>query len=163
MYSKDCLRVPWVPVMHSMTYLQVLQNMAPYEPFLWALLLWHLINTPWMAILWCQHTYQICQNLSTNELWNYKRYNYMKDPNTGAYFNFYDRGYWANIQEAFTCDAREILRRTRELPLPVNPEGAEEEGHASDYQMGGSRLRDEEDLSNMRSFRTHAPNDDKLS
>jgi len=85
-------------------------------PFLWATVCWHLFHACWMFPLWLVQSYQVATNLTTNEQWNRERYEYLKDPNTGIFYNPYDRGVVENIKEAFLCSYREVYRRTAELP-----------------------------------------------
>merc|ERR1712137_1198004 len=85
-------------------------------PFLWATVCWHLFHACWVFPLWLVQSYQVATNLTTNEQWNRERYEYLKDPNTGIFYNPYDRGVVENIKEAFLCSYREVYRRTAELP-----------------------------------------------
>merc|ERR1712130_878862 len=85
-------------------------------PFLWATVCWYLFHACWMFPLWLVQSYQVATNLTTNEQWNKERYTYLKDPNTGVFYNPFDRGVVENIKEAFVCPYREIYRRTAELP-----------------------------------------------
>jgi hypothetical protein len=41
-------------------------------------------------------------NLTTNEMFNYKRYNYLKN-SRGKYHNPYSRGLFYNLAEFFLC------------------------------------------------------------
>ena len=63
------------------------------------MLVWQLTNWPWLLMLVVQHTYQIMANLTTNELWNWKRYAWLRHPVTGAYQNKYSRGIIGNVTE----------------------------------------------------------------
>ena len=42
-------------------------------------------------------------NLTTNEMFNHKRYNYLKNGRTGKYHNPYSRGIFYNLAEFFLC------------------------------------------------------------
>lgn len=59
------------------------------EPWLWATNCWHMFHMCWMVPLFFQQTYQIINNITTNEIWNYRRYEYMEDPNTVCFFKSY--------------------------------------------------------------------------
>jgi len=90
------------------------------EPILWGMLCWHILHFTWLTGLWIQQTYQIVTNLTSNETYNYKRYDYLKDPATGSYYNPYNKSIVENIHEAFFESPKEILAKTREFP--VKPE-----------------------------------------
>jgi len=90
--------------------------LAGAAPFLWATVCWHVFHACWMFPLWLVQSYQVATNLTTNEQWNMERYDYLKDPNTGVFYNPFDRGVVENIKEAFVCPYREVYRRTAELP-----------------------------------------------
>ena len=66
----------------SCSYWNMLWILMENEPFLWATIMWHLFHMSWMFPLWLQQTYQVTHNITTNEVWNSKRYDYMKDPNS---------------------------------------------------------------------------------
>jgi hypothetical protein len=63
------------------------------------MLLWHLVNFPWILYNALVCNYHVFANLTTNEAWNWKRYEWLKDPNTGAFYNKFDRGLIANFRE----------------------------------------------------------------
>ena len=64
------------------SYITMGWALMEYEPVLWGLTMWHLFHMCWMIPLWFQQTYQVTSNITTNEIWNHKRYAYMTDPNT---------------------------------------------------------------------------------
>jgi len=90
--------------------------LAEHEPFLWAMLLWHISNMTWMIPLFLQHCYQISFNITTNEMWNSHRFEYLKEETTGAFFNAFDRGFLGNLREAFLDTPAQIHARTRSMP-----------------------------------------------
>ncbi|EEB15132.1 Palmitoyltransferase TIP1, putative [Pediculus humanus corporis] len=53
-------------------------------------------------ILTCTSLLHACMNLTTNEMFNYKRYSYLKDKK-GKYFNPFSRGPFVNLFEFFFC------------------------------------------------------------
>ena len=60
-------------------------------------------------------------NLTTNEMFNYKRYNYLKNGRTGKYHNPYSRGIFYNLAEFFLC-----VEPLEGEPIPDNSEAADD-------------------------------------
>lgn len=56
----------------------------------------------WLLMLYFQF-YYISQNLTTNEILNYKKYQYLHDPMSGKYRNPFNRGIIRNFISYFTC------------------------------------------------------------
>lgn len=69
------------------SYYEMYMLLMENEPILWALSMWHGFHMCWMIPLWFQQTYQVCTNITTNEIWNSKRYDYLQDPNTVSNIN----------------------------------------------------------------------------
>jgi len=105
----------------SISYWEMLWVLMENEPFLWATTMWHLFHMCWMFPLWFQQTYQVTHNVTTNEIWNAKRYDYMKDPNSGVFKNPYDHGTIENLKELFYATPKEILAKTSEFPTQQAP------------------------------------------
>jgi hypothetical protein len=64
---------------------QMFWVLSEHEPILWGMLCWHLFHFSWMILLFGQHLYQISTNLTSNEMYNYSRYDYLKDPDTVSF------------------------------------------------------------------------------
>ena len=60
-------------------------------------------------------------NLTTNEMFNYKRYNYLKNGRTGKYHNPYSRGIFYNLAEFFLC-----VEPLEGEPIPDNSEATDD-------------------------------------
>ncbi|XP_065159001.1 uncharacterized protein Patsas [Atheta coriaria] len=58
-------------------------------------------------ILTCTSVLHACMNLTTNEMFNYKRYSYLRDKR-GRYFNPFSRGPILNLIEFFFCTPEEF-------------------------------------------------------
>lgn len=54
-------------------------------------------------ILTCTSILHACMNLTTNEMFNYKRYGYLRDKRSGRYNNPFSRGPALNLFEFFVC------------------------------------------------------------
>lgn len=54
-------------------------------------------------ILTCTSILHACMNLTTNEMFNYKRYPYLRDKRSGRYNNPFSRGPALNLFEFFVC------------------------------------------------------------
>jgi ankyrin repeat protein len=70
------------------------------EPALFLLLLLFLAQAIWESILITRQLHCIVSNLTTNEIFNRKRYDYLKGSN-GEFYNPFDRGLQKNILEFF--------------------------------------------------------------
>ena len=62
------------------------------EPFLWANCVWQLAHFAWMSPLWLQQTFQIFTNLTSNEMYNWKRYKYMNH-NVSFFLNSHSKNH----------------------------------------------------------------------
>ena len=60
-------------------------------------------------------------NVTSNEMFNYKRYNYLKNGRTGKYHNPYSRGIFYNLAEFFLC-----VEPLEGEPIPDNSEAADD-------------------------------------
>ncbi|CAH0778090.1 unnamed protein product [Bemisia tabaci] len=59
-------------------------------------------------ILTCSSMLHACMNLTTNEMFNYKRYSYLRDKR-GKYYNVFSRGPFFNLMDFFICSGRTQL------------------------------------------------------
>jgi len=103
------------------SYWEMFKLLRDNEPWMYAMLCWHLFHYFWMIPLWFQQTYQVLTNLTTNEIWNAKRYDYLKDPDTGSFFNPYDQGMVENIKEVFLLKPKDIYLKTKDFPIFEKP------------------------------------------
>lgn len=70
------------------------------EPAIFLLMSLFLLHAVWEVLFIRNQLQSIISNLTTNELVNYKRYDYLKG-SQGEFFNPFDRGVQKNVYEFF--------------------------------------------------------------
>ena len=61
------------------SYWSMLWWFMELEPFLWVNCMWQVFHLCWMLPLWFQHTFQIMTNVTSNEMYNWKRYKHLNN------------------------------------------------------------------------------------
>eukprot|EP01104_Vermistella_antarctica_P012954 TRINITY_DN3836_c0_g1_i1.p1 TRINITY_DN3836_c0_g1~~TRINITY_DN3836_c0_g1_i1.p1 ORF type:complete len:767 (-),score=134.90 TRINITY_DN3836_c0_g1_i1:76-2376(-) len=75
--------------------------MSHESPWFWVVCLFNVINTCWVVLLWFEHFVQVATNLTTNELYNFQKYKYLKNAKTGKFSNSNNKGVVSNLNEVF--------------------------------------------------------------
>jgi ankyrin repeat protein len=84
-------------------FLETFLVMYQEYPLYLFLTLFVFVNGCWLWPLFLLQTYNISQNLTTNERANWRRYSYLLDER-GRFYNPYDKGILNNFKEIFTAD-----------------------------------------------------------
>lgn len=95
----DYINLPSARTTWNNSYYSIFLILYEDEPFLGVTLLWHLVNFVWITYTAFVCNYHVLFNVTTNESWNWRRYEWLKDPNTGAFYNKYDNGLVSNFLE----------------------------------------------------------------
>jgi hypothetical protein len=70
------------------------------EPWVFAMLVYHVLNFIWEASVWIGQIRCIVSNLTSNEMINMMRYQHFKD-SRGRQYNPFDKGVKRNVYEFF--------------------------------------------------------------
>lgn len=89
---------PLLPINHSIPF--YFEN----EPLIVILLFFHAMNAFWQTMLFYNLAKGLRDNITTNETINKSRYSYMKHPDTGKFFNPFNRGSINNLKDFFNSD-----------------------------------------------------------
>ena len=63
------------------------------------MILWTSFNVFWVSFLFIAHVYQICVNLTTNEMSNHWKYDYFSRKGDSSFYNPFDVGFIGNFYQ----------------------------------------------------------------